>query len=281
MKRIALAAILLVAAAAVAGVARPEGARAVEGPSQTGDSITVSGSGSVSAVPTTAVFSFGVDSRAATAKAALAANSREMRLVIAAVKAAGGQNVTTQSVNLSQAFGPDGAPNGFAASNVVTATVGLDRVGGLIDAAVEAGANQVNGPSLGVADQEKLYRQALKAAVADARESAQVLAAAAGRSLGKVTAIVEGGGSVSDADVREVRGLGRWRPDRGRHARDDCHDLGHVRSRLGLDVECPGVGLAVGSWAVHRETTPLGCRCWSLDESEMEEEFAWRQEPRL
>lgn len=195
MKRVALAALLLVAAAAVAGVARPEGARAVEGPSQTGDSITVSGNGSVSAVPTTAVFSFGVDSRAATAKAALAANSREMRLVIAAVKAAGGKNVTTQSVNLSQAFGSDGAPNGFAASNVVSATVGLDRVGGLIDAAVEAGTNQVNGPSLGVADQEKLYRQALEAAVADARESARVLAAAAGRSLGRVTAIVEGGGS--------------------------------------------------------------------------------------
>lgn len=195
MKRLALAALLLVAAAAVAGVARPEGARAVEGPSQTGDSITVSGNGSASAVPTTAVFSFGVDSRAASAKAALVANSREMRLVIAAVKEAGGKNVTTQSVNLSQAFGPDGVPNGFAASNVVTATAGLDRVGGLIDAAVEAGANQVNGPSLGVADQEKLYRQALKAAVADARESAQVLAAAAGRSLGKVTAIVEGGGS--------------------------------------------------------------------------------------
>ncbi|WP_411277556.1 SIMPL domain-containing protein [Gaiella sp.] len=195
MKRIALAAILLVAAAAVAGVARPEGARAVEGPSQAGDSITVSGNGSVSAVPTTAVFSFGVDSRAATAKGALAANSREMRLVIAAVKAAGGKNVTTQSVNLSQAFGADGAPNGFAASNVVTATIGLDQVGAVIDAAVEAGANQANGPSLGVADQEKLYRQALKAAVADARESAQVLAQAAGRSLGKVTAIVEGGGT--------------------------------------------------------------------------------------
>jgi len=195
MKRLALAALLLVAAAAVAGVARPEGASAVESPSQSGDSITVSGNGSVSSVPTTAVFSFGVDSRAATARGAMAANSREMRNVIAAVKAAGGKNVTTQSVNLSQAFGPDGAPNGFAASNVVIATVGLDRVGGLIDAAVEAGANQVNGPSLGVADQEKLYRQALKAAVADARESAQVLAAAAGRSLGKVTAIVEGGGS--------------------------------------------------------------------------------------
>ena len=31
---------------------------------------------------------------------------------------------------------------------------------------------------------------------------AQMLAAAAGRSLGKVTAIVEGGGVVPDADVR-------------------------------------------------------------------------------
>ncbi len=195
MKRIALAAILLVAAAAVAGVARPEGARAVESPSQTGDSITVSGTGSVSAVPTTAVFSFGVDSRAATAKAALAANSREMRQVIAAVKAADGKNVGTQSVSLSQAYGPDGATDGFAASNVITTTIGLDRVGDLIDKAVEAGANQVNGPMLAVADQEKLYRQALVAAVADARESAQVLAAATGRSLGRVTSVVEGGGS--------------------------------------------------------------------------------------
>ncbi len=64
-----------------------------------------------------------------------------------------------------------------------------------IDAAVEAGANQVNGPSLAVADQAKLYRQALEKAVADARGSAQVLAAAAGRSLGRVTSIVESGGS--------------------------------------------------------------------------------------
>jgi uncharacterized protein YggE len=195
MKRFALAAVLLVAAAAVAGVARPEGARAVEGSPQTGDSITVTGSGSVSSVPTTAVFSFGVDSRAETARAALAANSREMRQVIAAVKASGGRNVATQSVSLSQAFGADGAPSGFAAANVVTATIDLDRAGSVIDAAVEAGANQVYGPSLAVADQGKLYRQALNAAVADARASAEVLAAAAGRTLGRVTSVVESGGA--------------------------------------------------------------------------------------
>jgi uncharacterized protein YggE len=195
MKRLALAAVLLLAAAALAGVARPEGARAVDGTTQPGDSITVSGNGSVVAVPTTAVLSLGVDVRAATAKAALAANAREMREVIAAVKAAGGRQVGTQSVSLSQVLGQNNEPSGFAASNVVSAVVDLDRAGAVIDAAVAAGANQVNGPALSVADQGKLYRQALKAAMADARLSAEALAAAAGRSLGKVTSVVESGGA--------------------------------------------------------------------------------------
>jgi len=196
MKRIALAASLLLAAAAIAGVARPEGAHAVDAAPTTTDSITVSGTGTASGVPTSATFSFGVDSRAASAKAALATNAREMRQVIAAVKSAGGRQVGTQSVSVSQSFDQNGAPNGFAASNAVSATVDVDRAGALIDAAVAAGANQVNGPSLSLADQGALYRQALKAAVADARLSAEALAAAAGRTLGKVTTVVE-----SSADV--------------------------------------------------------------------------------
>ena len=47
---------------------------------------------------------------------------------------------------------------------------------------------------MSVADVGKLYRQALKAAMADARLSAETLAAASGRSLGKVTSVVESGG---------------------------------------------------------------------------------------
>ena len=195
MKRIALAAALLLAAAALAGVARPEGAQAVDDAVAAADSITVSGNGSVVAVPTVAVLSLGVDTRAASARAALAANAREMRQVIDAVKAAGGRDVRTQSVSLSQVLGQNGEPAGFAASNVVSATVDVDRAGAVIDAAVDAGANQVNGPTMSVADAGKLYRQALKAAVADARLSAEAIAAAAGRSLGKVTSVVESGGA--------------------------------------------------------------------------------------
>ena len=193
MKRIALAASLLLAAAALAGVARPEGAHAVDGAIPLTDSITVSGNGSVVAVPTIAVLSLGVNTRAASAKAALSANAREMRQVIDAVKAAGGREVRTQSVSLSQVLGQNGEPAGFAASNVVSATVDVGRAGAVIDAAVDAGANQVNGPTLSAADVGKLYRQALKAAVADARLSAETLAAAADRPLGKVTSVVESG----------------------------------------------------------------------------------------
>jgi uncharacterized protein YggE len=195
MKRIALVAVLLLSAAAIAGVARPEGAHAVDAAPAPTDSLTVSGTGSVDGVPTSATFSFGVDTRATSARVALGANAREMRQVIAAVKASGGRQVGTQSVSVSQSFDQNGAPNGFAASNAVSATVDLVGAGALIDAAVDAGANQVNGPSMSLADQGSLYRQALKAAVADARLSAETLAAATGRSLGKVTTVVEGGGS--------------------------------------------------------------------------------------
>lgn len=193
MKRLAIAAALLLAAAALAGVARPEGARAVEGASD-GDSVTATGSATVSSTPNRAVLSLGVESRADTARQAIAANGKEMRKVIAAVVAAGGRDVSTQSVSLSPVTNESGAVTGFAASNVVTATVDVGKAGAVIDAAVDAGANQAWGPSLSSSDQRSLYLQALKAAVGDAREKAGVLAEASGRSLGKVQTVVEGGG---------------------------------------------------------------------------------------
>ena len=69
----------------------------------------------MSGVPTSASFSFGVDVRAASAKAAIAANSREMRQVIAAVKSAGYRYVTLdleglRSGNLNQALDDAGRP---------------------------------------------------------------------------------------------------------------------------------------------------------------------------
>jgi len=192
MKRIAFAAGLLLLAVALAGALRPDGAAAVD--SDDLDTVTVTGTGVVLAVPDRAQISAGVESRAPTARGALAANAAAMRKVLDALRARGGKDVTTQTVSLSTAFDRNGQPDGFVASNIASAETSLDGVGALIDAAVGAGANSVNGPSLSRSDAEKLYRQALERAVADAKKRAGVLAAAADRSLGAVTSISEASG---------------------------------------------------------------------------------------
>jgi uncharacterized protein YggE len=190
--RILPIAVVLVLAALVAAVSIP--GEASSAAAEAG-SITVQGTASVASVPDRVEFSFGVESQGQTAKAALIANAAEMRRVLAAVKAAGGTNVTTQSVSLSPRYNEENEVQAFVAANTVSATVKeIVKAGALIDAAVDAGANQVYGPSLSAGDQGELYRSALRAAVAEARASAQSLASASGLALGRITAIVEGGG---------------------------------------------------------------------------------------
>lgn len=191
MKRIAIVAALLLVAAGLAGVLLPEGAVAVDDPSTNRDTVTVSGTGVVRSVPDRASISAGVETRAATAEAALAANARAMEKVLAALRDAGGKDVTTSSVSLSPRQTPDGAVEGYVATNIATAVFPLATVGAAIDAAVAAGANTVYGPSFTFSDQEALYRTALQRAVDNAKTHAEALVGAAGRTLGPVISITE------------------------------------------------------------------------------------------
>jgi len=59
---------------------------------------------------------------------------------------------------------------------------------------VDAGANSVSGLSFTVSDPARGRDAALQAAYADARAKAEVLARAAGRTLGRAVTIAEGGG---------------------------------------------------------------------------------------
>jgi uncharacterized protein YggE len=192
MKKIAVVLGLVVAAVAAVAVLHPGGAGAVDPPPST-DTVTVNGEGVVLAVPDRAEISAGVETRAPTARAALQANAAAMSDVLAALRSAGGTDVTTQSVSLSTSYDDKGSPNGFVASNIASATVAFAKAGALIDAAVAAGANTVYGPSPSRSDADALYREALAKAVADAGGRAAVLAKAAGRELGRVTAISESG----------------------------------------------------------------------------------------
>jgi uncharacterized protein YggE len=163
-------------------------------------SIVVTGSGSVRTTPNRAQVSFGVATTAKTASAALRANSTETAKVIAAVKAQGiaPADIRTESVSLSPRYSQNGDEIvGYSASNSVGVTLRvLAKTGAVIDAAVEAGANQVNGPNLGRSDVQALYREALKAAIANARAKAQTIARASGLGLRRITDVVESGGPV-------------------------------------------------------------------------------------
>jgi uncharacterized protein YggE len=191
--------LLLVAAGltvvALAGAVGLPDLAGAQDPADTEDSITVSGVGSVDAVPNEATMSFGAETRAATARAAVAANADAMRKIINALRQAGGRELATQWVSVYPYTDETGTVNGYTASNSVSAVSDVDDAPALIDAAAEAGANQISGPGLSSSNAEALYRQALAEAIADARLSAEALARAAGRSLGEISTIVEGGSS--------------------------------------------------------------------------------------
>jgi uncharacterized protein YggE len=192
MKPLALAGALV--AAVVLGTA---GAAGASSEATVQHSIVVTGQGSVSTVPDRAQVSFGVSTDAKTASAALRANAAEMTKVIAAVKGQGiaAADIKTELVSLSTRYSQNGdTVVGYTATNSVSATIrNLAKVGGTIDAAVDAGANQVSGPNLVRGDMTALYRAALRAAIANAKGKAQTIAAASGLHLRRITDVTEAG----------------------------------------------------------------------------------------
>ena len=186
---------LLLAAAAIAGVAQPRLGHSATTPATADRTITVTGSGSVTAVPDRASFSFSVDTRGATASAALSSNADEAQAVVNALKSAGvaAADLQTTSVSLDPQTSQDGTKIiGYAASSSVSVTVPIGKAGPIVDTAVKAGATGVSGPSLDVSDQDAFYAAALKNAVANAKAKATTLADAAGLQLGAVQTVVEG-----------------------------------------------------------------------------------------
>lgn len=183
MRRLLLLAVVV--AAAVAGLAfttvRSSSSR----------SVTTTGHGVVTVVPDEATVDAGVRTQAPTAQAALAANADQMTKVIAALKQVGVKKIQTQQVSLFPNTDRKGNVTSFTAQDTVTATSTIANAGKLIDAAVGAGANTVDGPNLDVAGQDALYRRALQRAVQDARAKAGALGGAGGFHVGRVLTVTE------------------------------------------------------------------------------------------
>ena len=195
--KVILAAGVLLAAAAIAGVAQPHLGRTAT--ASAGTSITVTGNGTVNATPNRASFDFGVTTQASGAAEALSRNAQEAQAIVDALKKAGvdSSDIQTTQVSLWPQTTSDGTRiTGYQASNSVQVTAGIGKSGELVDAAVGAGANNVDGPNLDTADKSSLYDQALKQALGDAKGKAQAIADGAGLTLGGVARVREGGNAV-------------------------------------------------------------------------------------
>ncbi|WP_425408077.1 SIMPL domain-containing protein [Hyphococcus sp.] len=193
--------LLIPAAAAIlfAGCAAPE-AIAAENAEAAARTITVNGEGRASAAPDMAVITIGVRSEAVNAVEALRKNSADMNATIKKLKDLGvaDRDIQTSGLSINPRYNygenrSDPEITGFVASNSVTVRLrDLDNAGGVIDQAVQSGANSLGGVSFSFSDPDPLHEEARRDAVADARAKAELLTDAAGVQLGKLIRIQDG-----------------------------------------------------------------------------------------
>jgi hypothetical protein len=164
--------------------------------------IVTSGQGEVRVAPDRATISVGVQTRATTAAEAAAQNSRKQRAVIDAIKAKGvpAEQISTSGFNVipETRYDREGqaAPRttSYLVTNMVTIELRrIDLVGAVLDAALASGANQIHSLSFGAADADSARRAALAIAVAKSRADADVMARAAGGSLGPLLELTAAG----------------------------------------------------------------------------------------
>lgn len=161
--------------------------------------LTLTASADVARAPDQVRLTAGVLSTAATAAEAMATNAARMTAVLAALKAAGiaGKDVQTTGLSLSPQYRyqPEQAPilTGYQARNAISIrTTKLADAGRLVDAAIKAGANEVQGPEFGLVNADSALDEARTAAVARGRARAELYARAAGLRVKRITSINEG-----------------------------------------------------------------------------------------
>jgi uncharacterized protein YggE len=160
--------------------------------------ITVSGEGRVSLAPDTVMMTLGVDVRNEELDAAQTEAAEKMDAIIAALKGAGvaEQDIQTGSyyINVERDYNQPSQPLiGYIVSHTVTAKVrDTDKAGSTIEAAVDAGANNVGGVWFALENPSDAIKQAREQAVSDARARAEELARLSNATLGVVQHITEG-----------------------------------------------------------------------------------------
>lgn len=179
--------------------------------------LRVQGSAEVRIVPDLAVVRLGVASEAQTAQAAQQAVNGASNAILGAVGRVGVEELSVQTVRLvlSPIYSsrrPSDAQEprivGYRASNTVSVrTEDLSLVAPVIDAALEAGANQLEGVSFGLQDDQAVKQQALRRAIEEARGKAAAMASALGVELDAIISVTEEPGFVREPRMEISRAM--------------------------------------------------------------------------
>lgn len=171
--------------------------------------VWVSGEAIVNAQPDTAIITVGVVTQEATALAAQQSNATKTDGVIRAAKQAAGENAEIKTSNYSLSpqyvYKPNETPriSSYQASNSVMVTLrDLRKVGAVIDAASEAGANNINGIAFTLRNDTAAREQALKDATRAGVAKAKTLAEALGGRFVRIVEVREA--SVSRPPIRPL-----------------------------------------------------------------------------
>ncbi len=180
------------------------GERAAGGVAVRPATITVIGRGELFAEPDQAAITVGVQLYDTSAQVAAAELRDRMDAVIAAVLALGVPERHVQTMNYSifferdyqappRAHDQDGRPAGtYRVENMVRLVLtDVTRAAAVVEAAIEAGANQMYGIEFSFSDPGPLEEEARTLAMEDAHARALALAVAGGRTIGEVLEITE------------------------------------------------------------------------------------------
>jgi uncharacterized protein YggE len=205
------AALLVVSAGAALTPARAQSDGTASPPPRT---LNVNGNGKAFLNPDIVYVSVGVHTEGTNAAEVVDDNTTNSQKVADALKTFNIDPKDIQTTNFSivpqQQFDNNGKPTGtvnYLVDNTVYVTLrDITKLGDVLSAVVDAGANSINGIQFDAADRSKALSEARAAAVADARAQAEELADAAGISLVEIQTISSYGASVP-MPVYEAKGL--------------------------------------------------------------------------
>jgi len=173
------------------------------------NTITVSGTGEVYAKPDLALITFSVRNEAKTVSAAMAENAENMNAIISIMKPKGieDKDLKTTSFNIYPRYEwrkaqieiwpqPEGKRVliGYEINQSLQVKIrDLSKIGEIIQAATDAGANQMGNLQFTIDDQDGLKKEAREDAIKEAKEKAKELASQLDVKLVRIVNFSEGG----------------------------------------------------------------------------------------